>query len=127
MTTTNIFEVAVRNKMRFPYKGMSSVEDLWELSLVSLNHIFQTLNAELKQSQEDSLLIEKSKGDKELEVKIEIVKYIVGVKQAEAQAKAEEKEKKEKKQRLLEILDRKENEALENMSSEQLRTMLDQL
>ena len=33
---TNMFEVATRNKFRFPFKGLISVEDLWELSVDNL-------------------------------------------------------------------------------------------
>ena len=37
MRVENIFEYAVRNKVRFPFKGMISVEDLWDLSLTNLD------------------------------------------------------------------------------------------
>lgn len=120
MTTKNLFELATRNKIRFPFKGLISVEDLWDLSLTNLDSVFKVLNAEVKKSEEESLLNTKSKEDEELSNKIEIVKYIVGVKLAEKEAKEDEKKNREMKQRLLAIKAKRQNEALENLSDEDL-------
>ena len=120
MTTENLFELATRNKMRFPFNGLISVEDLWDLSLTNLDSVFKILNAEVKKSEEESLLNTKSKEDEELYNKIEIVKYIVGVKLAEKEAKEDEKKNREMKQRLLAIKAKRQNEALENLSDEDL-------
>ena len=62
----NIFEMATRNKFRFPYKGLISVEDLWDLSHVQLDSIYKNLNKEIKQTQEESLLSAKNSEDAEL-------------------------------------------------------------
>ena len=70
------FEFALRNKVRFPYKGMISVEDLYDLSVRELDSVFKTLNAQVKKSQEESLLATKTKEDETLSIQIEIVKYI---------------------------------------------------
>lgn len=120
MTTKNLFELATRNKIRFPFKGLISVEDLWDLSLTNLDSVFKVLNAEVKKSEEESLLNTKSKEDEELSNKIEIVKCIVGVKLAEKEAKEDEKKNREMKQRLLAIKAKRQNEALENLSDEDL-------
>ena len=86
MSELNLFEVATRNNYQFPFRGMINVIDLWDLSLTSLDSIFKTLNAESKKSQEESLLVTKTKEDEEISNKIGIVKYIVGVKLAEKKA-----------------------------------------
>ena len=91
---TNIFEVATRQKYRFPYKGSISVEDMWDLPVTELDSIFKTLNAKAKQAQEESLLESKTKEDEETAIKIQIVRHIVGMKQAEAQAREKAKENK---------------------------------
>lgn len=39
MELTNIFEAATRYKYRFPFKGMISVEDLWDLKLQDLDSV----------------------------------------------------------------------------------------
>ena len=56
MSGKNIFEVATREKFRFNFKGLISVEDLWVLSVENLDFIFKGLNKELKQVNEESLL-----------------------------------------------------------------------
>jgi hypothetical protein len=123
----NMFEYATRNKVRFPFKGMISVEDLWDLSLANLDSIYKTLNKQVKQSEEESLLSEKTGVDEELEVQIAIVKYIVSIKLAEKEAAEKAAEKKAKKQKLMSIIAAKENEELQNASMEDLRKMLDEL
>ena len=127
MTTTNIFEYAVRNKVRFPFKGMISAEDLWDLSLTNLDSIYKTLNKQVKQSEEESLLKTKTSVDAELKVQIDIVKYIVSVKLAEQEAREKALAKKEKKQKIMSIIATKENEELQNSSVDELKKMLDEL
>ena len=125
--TTNIFEYAVRNKVRFPFKGMISVEDLWDLTLTNLDSIYKTLNKQVKQSEEESLLTTKTSVDTELEVQIAIIKYIVSVKLEENEAREKAAAKKAQKQKIMSIIATKEDEALQNSSVDDLRKMLDEL
>jgi restriction endonuclease S subunit len=127
MTTTNIFEYAVRNKVRFPFKGMISVEDLWDLSLANLDSIYKALNKQVKQSEEESLLTTKTNVDTELEVQIAIVKHIVSIKLAEKEARERDAAKRAQKQKIMSIIATKEDEALHNSSVDDLRKMLDEL
>lgn len=127
MATTNIFEYAVRNKVRFPFKGMISAEDLWDLSLTNLDSIYKTLNKQVKQSEEESLLTTKTSVDTELEVQIAIVKHIVSVKLEEQEAREKAAAKKAQKQKIMSIIATKEDEVLQNTSVEDLRKMLDEL
>ena len=53
---TNIFELASNMKFRFPYKGIISTEDLWDLNLDQLDAVYKILNKDVKKSQEESLL-----------------------------------------------------------------------
>lgn len=127
MTVENIFEYTVRNKVRFPFKGMISVEDLWDLSVSNLDSIYKTLNKQVKQSEEESLLATKSTVDTELEVQIAVVKHIVAVKLAENEAREKALAKREQKQKIMSIIATKENEALQNSSIEDLKKMLESL
>jgi trehalose/maltose hydrolase-like predicted phosphorylase len=127
MSKTNLFEIAVRNKYRFPFRGLVSVEDLWDLSVENLDVIFKELNSQRKRTQEESLLGTKTTQDKELEVKIDIVKYIVSIKLDEAELRSKSKERKAQQQKIMEIIASKQDQALENMSLEELQRMLNEL
>lgn len=127
MTTTNIFEYATRNKIRFPFKGMISVEDLWDLSLQNLDSVYKTLNKQAKDSEEESLLATPTKANKELETQIDIVKHIVAVKVTEQEARNQAAAKKAQKQKLMGIIAAKEDEALHNASIDDLKQMLENL
>ena len=122
-----MFEIATRNKYRFPYvKGLVTVEDLWDLSVENLDVIFKELNAQFKTQKEESLLntVTKSKKEAELENKIEIVKHIVSVKLAEREKKAKEKERREYKQKILQLIEEKKDKALGDLSVEQLEALI---
>ena len=127
MTVENIFEYASRNKVRFPFKGMISVEDLWDLSLTNLDSIYKTLNKQVKQSEEESLLSTRANVDTELEVQIAIVKHIVSVKLADKEAAEKASAKKAQKQKIMSIIATKQDEALQNSSIDDLKKMLDEL
>ncbi|WP_197492099.1 hypothetical protein [Paenibacillus jamilae] len=127
MTNEKMFEVALKNKFRFPFKGLVSTEDLFDLKVEDLDAIFKTLNSQLKRVKEESLLDTKTKEDKEIDVKIEIVKYIVTTKLAEKKLHLKAREQKEQKQKILAILSTKQNEDLQNKSVEELKAMLNEL
>lgn len=123
----NIFEMATRNKFRFPYKGLVSVEDLWDLGQVQLDSIYKNLNKEIKQIQEESLLSAKNSEDAELQAKIDIVKHIFTVKQQEAIQRSIDAENADKKRRIMEILAQKQDDSLMGKSEDELRKMLKEL
>ena len=127
MQNVNIFEVANSKKFRFNFKGLISTEDLFDLSVKDLDSIFKTLNSQLKQTREESLLEVKSTEDQILDIKIEIVKHIFNLKQEEEAKRIKAKENKEKKQKLMEILANKENKDLLNKSKEDIQKMLNEL
>ena len=121
-----LFESATRNKIRFGYRGLISTEDLWDLDVEELDGIYKNLMAEKKDSETESLLSEK-KTNSILEIKIEIVKYIFGVKVDEAKAAELKAENAAKKQKILAILARKQDAELENKSAEELEELIKDL
>lgn len=124
MNLYRMFEYAARNKLRFPYKGAISTEDLWDLPVEALDSIYKTLNAKAKQMSEESLLSKPTAKDEELEIQLDIVRHIVQTKQDESMERVAERERAEKKQRLLEILANKEDADLQNKTPEEIRAMI---
>jgi len=127
MEANKMFEVAVRNKFRFPFKGVISVEDLWDLSVQQLDSIFKTLKSQEQKAQEESLLDTRTPEDEALKTKIEIIRYIVTVKLDEAKQAERAKENRDQKQKILGILAEKQDADLRNKTPEELQAMLNQL
>ena len=127
MNEQTIFEVASKSKFRFAFKGQITTEDLWDLSVTDLDAIFKGLNSQVKQAKEESLLSVRSNQDKELDTKIEIVKHIVAFKLDEQAKKANERLVKIQKQKILELLNEKEDESLKGKTKEELEEMLKQM
>jgi len=127
MEANKMFEIAVRNKFRFPFRGAISTEDLWDLSVQQLDEIFKALKSQEKKAQEESLLNVRTPEDTVLETKIEIIRYIVGVKLEEANQAQRAKETRDKREKILAVLAEKQDADLRNKSPEELQAMLDQL
>lgn len=121
----NIFEYAAENKLRFPYKGSISTEDLYDLGVEELDMIFKTLNREVKKSNEESLLAKKSDADTKLNVKIEIIKKIVSKKLAEIEESKNAIMKKHKNEKIMELIAQKQDENLRSLSIDELKKMLE--
>lgn len=71
-----MFEKATRLKLRFPYKGACTVEDLWDLSVTALDSVYKALRNAQKEMDGESLLSEK-KENLTLALQVDIVKHIV--------------------------------------------------
>ena len=127
----NLFEIATRSKFRYPYKGMINTEDLWDLDINQLDVVYRNLNNELKATDSDSLIASKSANEgikvNDLKNKIEVVKYVFDHKQQAAELTRMAAERSAKRQLVLEALAQKQNNALQNMSEEDLKKMLDDL
>lgn len=121
------FEIAVRNKYRFPFKGVISVEDLWDLNMSDLDKVYKSLNAQKKQSEEDSLMSTRNAESDELQTKIDIVKHVYTSKVIEKENREKAAENYAKRQRIMQIIANKQDAALENMSEDELKAMLAQL
>ena len=127
MTTENLFEMATRNKMRFPStKGELSVEDLWDLSDKDLDVVYKNLKDQVVKSSVESLL-DDANVDPKLTAAIGIVKYIFTTKRNERLAEKERINKKLTQRKYIDALSKKQDEAIEKMSEAELRARIDSL
>lgn len=121
----NIFEYAAMNRLRFQYKGSITTEDLYSLPVKALDEIYQGLAADLAAKQgAKSLMAKQDKDTEQLTIKMKIVEYIYGQKIAQIEAAKRAAAQKQQDQVILELIAKKEQQALEGMSVEELRAML---
>lgn len=119
----NIFEYAVRNKLRFPYKGTISTEDLWDLPVTELDKIYKVLNKKNKTNEEESLL-STSSVDIDTLISIDIIKYIVNYKLKKKEENEQAKKRAEDRQFIMDIVEKKRKQSLEDKTEEELLEML---
>lgn len=118
-----LFELATRQKFYFPYKGQSSVYDMWDLSLKDLDTVYQALHTELQQATKVSLMTEKSDKAAVLEAKIDIIKHIYAVKTAEADERKQAAAKRAEARQLDQLIANKQNAELMNKPLNELLAM----
>lgn len=121
---SDIFKNAVKKKYRWNFRGLCTVEDLWDLNVENLDDIYKSLKKQQKDNSGESLLTTVSKEDKIIEEKIEIVKAIVIDKLAAAEKAKNAAKKRRENQRILEIMADKKDAALKEKSIEELQAML---
>lgn len=128
MKFTPSFESASRVKLRFETpNGSLSVEDLWDLPLTAktnranLDDIAKGLSRKLRESAEESFVSRRSDSDAATELAFEIVKHIISVRVAEADAKLDAERRRQEIAKIDELIASKQHEALASESVEELR------
>lgn len=122
-----MYKEATQLKVRFSYKGQLSLEDLWDLPLTALDHIYSVLAAEHQNLQQSGLLAKPTKESELTKLKLDLVKDVFETKQAAAEEAKQAAEKLARKQKILEILESKEDESLKNLSVEDLKKLANNL
>lgn len=124
---SNIYKQALRQNIRFEFKGLRSTEELWDLSVEQLDSIFQILNAQRKTKSEESLLSTQNAETADLDLKLEVIRDIVGTLLQEKAEREEAANKVVRKQRILETIARKKDDELGNLSVGELEELAKQL
>ena len=135
MTIEKKFEKASRRMLRFQTeRGLRSTEQLWQLpmldkagSRLSLDTLAKAVNKELRDSEEESFVEEKSSRSEELELKMESLKHILGVRKEEAKERERRAVAAQQLKKIDEIIESKEDDALRNKSPEELRKIREEL
>ena len=118
-----MFDTATRLKLRFNYKGASTVEDLWDLSLDALDVIYSNLETEAEKRAGKSLRATKTKEDDVLALKIEIVKHIFTVKDTERKSRLQATQDKAFNDKVDEMIARKQDDELLSLSVDELKKL----
>lgn len=129
--TTNLFELASRQKLRFPsVRGELTVEQLWDLPLTSksgadLDTVAKSINADLKASTEESFVATAANPLKErLQLMLDIVKHVIATRIAEADKARRREARAAERQRLTALLDKRNDEELAGLSKEDLQARI---
>jgi hypothetical protein len=130
----NIFEQASRKNLRFgTTRGQIPTDELWSIPLqhksgFDLDNIAKDHNAALKSVTDESFVVTADHPMKaELTLKMEIIKHIIAAKLEERKNAADAEAKAEQRQKLLAVLEKKQDAALEDLSPEQLQAKLAEL
>ena len=128
MIMDNMWIEALKKKYRFEYKGLINVEDLFDLKLEDLDYIYKTLKRNENDLQVDSLLdANKNPLKKEIENKINIVKAIFDMKEAEIESAKIAMANKVQRDKILAIIENKQDQELSEKSIDELRKIYDSL
>lgn len=125
----NIFEKASRVKLRFNFNGQIGVEQLWDVKkdqisdLISyeqqLTEIVESYGKSTRRTRTTRTILQELD-----ELRLEIVTYILDVKEKEAEEAKNAASAKEHNQKILELIAQKKNQQLAEMSIEDLQKML---
>ena len=119
-----MYKKALRAKLRFSTtKGKLTTEDLFDLSLADLNNLAIVLDKKLSETPRKSFISDIAPDTQEDELRFNIVNLKLAERNAAQNAKAKAAEKAQ----LMEILHRKKNEALENLSVVEIEAKLAEL
>ncbi len=125
----NLFETAVREKIRFTTnRGVLSVEELWDLSLNSLDTLAKGINKQVKAEEEESFIPSaKKRKNSTPTLQLEILKHIIAVKVEEADVAKTRAEKAAKRAHLKTLMAEQVNKELSAKSVDDLQKMLAEL
>lgn len=138
-TTEKLFEIATRKKYRFPsVQGLLDLEAVWDLPLTttnsqkaSLDNVAKAVNSQLKSQEEESFVTVDPKTESSpytrLSNMLDILKYIIKVKQDEKLDLENEARRKQERNFLLEVKADKEKDAVKNLSVEEIDARLKEL
>lgn len=122
-----MFEQASRRKFRFDtIKGKVTVEDLWDMPLTSRDgfDLDAVAIALSHQVEEVKSFVNNKRPDDLAKSKLDLVVHVIQVKLKEAATREQVIANKEKRDKILSILEDKQDESLRNMNEDDLKKQL---
>ena len=127
-----MYKQAARQKLRFDTpKGSLSVEHLFDLSIADLTATIKKVNEAVKKEETVDNDLAFLENDNVVEsqnvLRFKILKDVYMTRKEERDAAKSDADKKRQRQRIAEVIAKKKDEALENMSVEELEKMMETL
>ena len=129
--TISIFELASIQKTRFTTnRGVVSAEQLWDMKPTGkdgfdLNTVAKSVNAELKAAGEEDFVVTTTDPAKvSLTLKLDILKYIISIKLKAEADKASIIVKAQERAKLIGVLSKKQDEALDSLTEAEIQAKL---
>lgn len=120
-----MYKEALQKKLRFKTnKGMITTEDLFDLSLQNLNTLAIMLDTKISEAPKKSFVEELPAEESDDELRFSIVKDVINIKLKARKDNINRAQIDARNKRIAELIAKKENEALENKSIEELRAMI---
>ena len=120
-----MYKEALQKKLRFKTnKGMITTEDLFDLSLQNLNTLAIMLDKKINEAPKKSFIEELPAEENDDELRFSIVKDVINIKLKARKDNINRAEIDARNKRIAELIAKKEDEALENKSIEELRAMI---
>lgn len=131
----NIFERALRNKLRFNSSvGYLTTEQLWDLPLTArgdrpdLDKLARAAHSELKSLEEGSFVeIKPDPRKTDMELRLDILKHVIASKLADKAASEKAADNAERKRKLMAVLASKEEAELVGKSREEIEAEIAKL
>lgn len=123
----DVYKEAVKQRVRFnTSKGPLTTEQLWDLTLAELDALAVKLEKDYESSKGKSFLAKKTVKDKSLKLQFDVVLDVLETKNEELEIANKRRETKERNQKILGIIQKKKDEALEGKTLSQLEKMLEE-
>lgn len=120
-----MYKEALQKKLRFKTnKGMISTEDLFDLSLQNLNTLAIMLDKKISEAPKKSFIEELPAEENDDELRFSIVKDVINIKLKARKDSIDKAQVNARNKRIAELIAKKEDEALESKSIEELRAMI---
>lgn len=119
------YKLITRLKLRFPTpKGNLSVEQLWDLSLEELDKVVVSLEENYNKSSKKSYIVKASEKDAETKLMFDVALDILQTKMEEKDEQRRSYEIKKHNKKILELIDKKKDEELSNLSIDDLTKLI---
>lgn len=127
MSEVNIFEQATRKQLFFAHNdGVWSVYDLWKFRPDVLSDMYAKLQ-DKADVRNRGLMNKRTKADKEIDLKMAIIKHVYETKVAEAEKAKSRQEARRQRDNLLELKAESERNRMASMTPEEIQELIDGL